>query len=100
MNHSSNANPTSLPFEHLVASETDFVDNPDTLLVPSLFPNVPPYLAFSSITTKGPEVPSDLYRVLKWRVTNVMPRIVRSILTNSGMRLLKSLYTKFYFRKI
>lgn len=73
-----------------IISESDSLDNPDALLVPSLFPNVPPYLAFSSSTKKGPDVPADLYRILKWRVTNVMPRVVRSILANSGMRLLKS----------
>uniref|UniRef100_A0A1A9ZEW7 Tubulin polyglutamylase TTLL4 n=1 Tax=Glossina pallidipes TaxID=7398 RepID=A0A1A9ZEW7_GLOPL len=65
------------------------LDNPETILVPSLFPNVPPYLAFSSDTQKGPEIPPDLYRVLKWRVTSNMPRVVRRILGNSGMRLLK-----------
>ncbi|XP_073824894.1 tubulin tyrosine ligase-like 4A isoform X2 [Musca autumnalis] len=67
----------------------DSLTNPDSLLVPSLFPNVPPYIAFSSNTKKGPDVPADLYRILKWRVTSVMPRVVRTILSNSGMRLLK-----------
>uniref|UniRef100_A0A1I8Q052 Tubulin polyglutamylase TTLL4 n=1 Tax=Stomoxys calcitrans TaxID=35570 RepID=A0A1I8Q052_STOCA len=71
-------------------SSVDSLCNPETLLVPSLFPNVPPYLAFSSNAKKGPDVPADLYRVLKWRVTSVMPRVVRTILSNSGMRLLKS----------
>ncbi|XP_059220254.1 tubulin monoglutamylase TTLL4 isoform X2 [Stomoxys calcitrans] len=70
-------------------SSVDSLCNPETLLVPSLFPNVPPYLAFSSNAKKGPDVPADLYRVLKWRVTSVMPRVVRTILSNSGMRLLK-----------
>ncbi|XP_075151826.1 tubulin tyrosine ligase-like 4A isoform X2 [Haematobia irritans] len=65
------------------------LSNPEALLVPSLFPHVPPYLAFSSNAKKGPDVPADLYRILKWRVTNVMPRVVRMILSNSGMRLLK-----------
>ncbi|XP_037957088.1 probable beta-tubulin polyglutamylase isoform X2 [Teleopsis dalmanni] len=69
-------------------SEED-LDNPDSLLVPSLFPNVPPYLSFSNSKSKGPTIPYDLFRVLKWRVTNVMPKVVRSILNNSGMRLLK-----------
>nr|XP_017099028.2 tubulin polyglutamylase TTLL4 isoform X1 [Drosophila bipectinata] len=63
--------------------------NPDSLLVPSLFPYVPPYLSFSSNTKKGPKVPPELHRVLKWRVTNIMPKVVRLILANSGMRMLK-----------
>ncbi|EDW28320.1 GL19014 [Drosophila persimilis] len=70
------------------SSESD-LKNPDSLLVPSLFPYVPPYLSFSSNTTKGPRVPPELHRVLKWRVTNIMPKVVRLILANSGMRMLK-----------
>ena len=66
------------------------LDNPQHLLVPSLFPNCPPYLAFSSNKRPGPAVPAELYRILKWRVTNVMPKVVRLILSNSGMRMLKS----------
>ncbi|KAI8126748.1 Tubulin polyglutamylase TTLL4 [Lucilia cuprina] len=89
LTHSLDVVSTSPSVESSINSESESLDNPDALLVPSLFPNVPPYLAFSSNTKKGPEVPSDLYRILKWRVTNVMPRVVRSILANSGMRLLK-----------
>ncbi|EDW76025.2 uncharacterized protein Dwil_GK15248 [Drosophila willistoni] len=70
-------------------SSEDDLKNPESLLVPSLFPYVPPYLAFSSNTKKGPKVPAELHRVLKWRVTNIMPKVVRLILANSGMRMLK-----------
>ncbi|SPP81697.1 tubulin polyglutamylase TTLL4 isoform X1 [Drosophila guanche] len=70
------------------SSEGD-LKNPESLLVPSLFPFVPPYLSFSSNTSKGPRVPPELHRVLKWRVTNIMPKVVRLILANSGMRMLK-----------
>uniref|UniRef100_A0A1A9WR65 Uncharacterized protein n=1 Tax=Glossina brevipalpis TaxID=37001 RepID=A0A1A9WR65_9MUSC len=57
------------------------LDNPGTILVPSLFPNVPPNLAFSSDTKKGPEIP-----------TNNIPRVVRHNLGNNGIRLFKSEY--------
>ncbi|KAH8412750.1 hypothetical protein KR009_005311, partial [Drosophila setifemur] len=70
-------------------SSDDDIKNPDSLLVPSLFPYVPPYLSFSSNTKKGPRVPPELHRVLKWRITNIMPKVVRLILANSGMRMLK-----------
>ncbi|XP_055858265.1 tubulin monoglutamylase TTLL4 isoform X2 [Episyrphus balteatus] len=70
------------------SSEENLV-NPKSLLVPSLFPNVPPYLAFSSNTEKGPEVPPELFKILKWKVTNVMPKLVRNVLSNTGVRLLK-----------
>ncbi|KAL7738920.1 hypothetical protein ACLKA6_016923 [Drosophila palustris] len=75
----------------LLLSQTSDEDlrNPDSVLVPSLFPYVPPYLSFSSNTQKGPDVPAELHRVLKWRVTSIMPKVVRLILANSGMRMLK-----------
>ncbi|XP_030240005.1 tubulin polyglutamylase TTLL4 isoform X2 [Drosophila navojoa] len=63
--------------------------NPESVLVSSLFPYVPPYLSFSSNTKKGPNVPPELHRILKWRVTSIMPKVVRLILANSGMRMLK-----------
>ncbi|KAM7351584.1 tubulin tyrosine ligase-like 4A isoform 2-T2 [Cochliomyia hominivorax] len=87
--HSLDVASTSPSVESSINSDSESLKNPEALLVPSLFPNVPPYLAFSSSTKKGPDVPNDLYRILKWRVTNVMPRVVRFILANSGMRLLK-----------
>lgn len=74
----------------LSQSSDDDLRNPDSVLVPSLFPYVPPYLSFSSNSAKGPNVPPELHRVLKWRVTSIMPKVVRLILANSGMRMLKS----------
>ncbi|XP_001988081.2 tubulin polyglutamylase TTLL4 isoform X2 [Drosophila grimshawi] len=73
----------------LSQSSDEDLRNPESVLVPSLFPYVPPYLSFSSNTKKGPSVPPELHRVLKWRVTNIMPKVVRLILANSGMRMLK-----------
>lgn len=69
----------------------------DSFLVPSLFPNVPSYLSFSSNLAKGPDVPHEVFKVLKFRVTSVMPKVVRIILTNSGMRLLKSEFSSLFF---
>lgn len=80
------------PSPSLIATKTLNDDLPkcsDSFLVPSLFPNVPSYLAFSSNLSKGPDVPHEIFKVLKFRVTSVMPKVVRIILTNSGMRLLK-----------
>ncbi|KAH8261809.1 hypothetical protein KR038_009043, partial [Drosophila bunnanda] len=81
--------PQSTPSYLSTQSSEDDLKNPDSLLVPSLFPYVPPYLSFSSNTKKGPRVPPELHRVLKWRITNIMPKVVRLILANSGMRMLK-----------
>ncbi|XP_055921344.1 tubulin monoglutamylase TTLL4-like isoform X2 [Eupeodes corollae] len=81
---------TFKPVTNLSAqSSEESLVNPESLLVPSLFPNVPPYLAFSSNTEKGPEVPPELFKILKWKVTNVMPKLVRNVLSNTGVRLLK-----------
>lgn len=100
------SSPQSTPSFLSSQSSEDDLKNPDSLLVPSLFPYVPPYLSFSSNTKRGPRVPPDLHRVLKWRITNIMPKVVRLILANSGMRMLKSEFLhnnqisiNMYFRK-
>lgn len=74
----------------LSQSSDEDLRTPSSVLVPSLFPYVPPYISFSSNAEKGPDVPAELHRVLKWRVTSIMPKVVRLILANSGMRMLKS----------
>lgn len=63
--------------------------NPTSILVPSLFPNVAPYIAFSSHLEKGPNPPPALHKILKWRLSPVMPKIVRRVIYNSGFRLIK-----------
>ncbi|XP_055375530.1 tubulin monoglutamylase TTLL4-like isoform X2 [Condylostylus longicornis] len=62
---------------------------PNSILTPSLFPLVPPYLTFSSHIEKGPPVLPELQRVLKWRFSIVMPKVVRRVVANSGFRLIK-----------
>ncbi|XP_037904055.1 tubulin polyglutamylase TTLL4-like isoform X2 [Hermetia illucens] len=57
--------------------------------VTSLFPNVPPFLSFSTHTDKRPPMSPYLYKVLKWKLTNVMPKLIRRVLISSGFRLLK-----------
>ncbi|XP_055376097.1 tubulin monoglutamylase TTLL4-like isoform X3 [Condylostylus longicornis] len=62
---------------------------PESVLVPSLFPNIPPYLSFATNLEKGPPVPPELHKVLKWKLSKVMPKVVRYTLVNSGCRVLK-----------
>lgn len=57
--------------------------------VPSLFPNVPPYLAFSPHNEKRPPLSPELYKILKWKYTSIMPKVVAHTVINSGFRLLK-----------
>lgn len=55
----------------------------------SLFSNVAPYIAFQSFDCKGPIVPYEVTRHMKWRLTTITPLIVRRTLVNSGYRLMK-----------
>lgn len=69
---------------------------PNSVLTPSLFPLVPPYLTFSNHVDKGPSMPPELQKVLKWKLSPVMPKIVKKVVLNSGFRLIKSEFW-FYF---
>ena len=64
---------------------------PTSPFTPSLFPMVPPYLTFSSHAEKGPALAPELQKILKWRLSPVMPKIVRRVVANSGFRLIKSI---------
>ncbi|KAL9924942.1 tubulin tyrosine ligase-like 4B isoform 2-T6 [Glossina fuscipes fuscipes] len=63
---------------------------PKSILTPSLFPNVPPYLNFSSHADKGPTMPQQLHKILKWKLSPVMPKIVKRVVLNSGFRVIKN----------
>lgn len=65
---------------------------PKSILSASLFPNVPPYLNFSSHAERGPPMPPSLHKVLKWKLSPVMPKIVKRVVLNSGFRIIKSKY--------
>lgn len=58
-------------------------------LVSSLFPHVPPYITFASHDEKGPPMPLPIKKILKWKLTTITPIVIRKILLNSGVRLLK-----------
>lgn len=57
----------------------------------SLFPHVPPYITFASHEEKGPLMPPEVIKILKWKLTTITPLVIRKILVNSGFRLLKSM---------
>lgn len=59
-------------------------------LAPSLFPFVPPYITFSTYEDKGPDMPSMIHKILKWKLTTITPLLVRKVLLNTGFRLMKS----------
>lgn len=59
-------------------------------LAPSLFPFVPPYITFATYEEKGPDLPSMVHKILKWKLTTITPLLVRKVLLNTGFRLMKS----------
>jgi hypothetical protein len=63
----------------------------------SLFPNVPPYLTFASHSDKLAPMPAAIHKQLKWKLTTITPVVVRTVLTNSGFRLLKSKCSRHFF---
>ncbi|KAG7210946.1 hypothetical protein KM043_016320 [Ampulex compressa] len=55
----------------------------------SLFSHIAPYIAFQSFDHKGPTLPYEVTKHLKWRLNSITPLIVRRTLINSGYRLMK-----------
>lgn len=79
-----------LPNVSMVADCVQGYRSTEGPLSPSLFPNVPPYITFSSHEKKGPQMPPTIHKILKWKLTTITPLVIRKILVNSGFRLLKS----------
>ncbi|KAM7354234.1 tubulin tyrosine ligase-like 4B isoform 2-T5 [Cochliomyia hominivorax] len=71
-------------------NESCVYHTPKCILSPSLFPNVPPYLNFSSHAQSGPAMPPQLHKILKWKLSPVMPKIVKRVVLNSGFRIIKN----------
>ncbi|XP_017046303.1 tubulin polyglutamylase TTLL4 [Drosophila ficusphila] len=85
--------PQKTPSKESVATtdtEASVYFRPEAILSPSLFPHVPPYLNFTSHADKGPPMPAALHRVLKWKLSPVMPKIVKRVVLNSGFRIIKN----------
>ncbi|XP_032592136.1 tubulin polyglutamylase TTLL4 isoform X2 [Drosophila grimshawi] len=84
------ASKTSVATTNTTDTEASVYFKPETILSPSLFPNVPPYLNFTSHADKGPPMPAVLHRVLKWKLSPVMPKIVKRVVLNSGFRIIRN----------
>ncbi|XP_037808642.1 probable beta-tubulin polyglutamylase isoform X3 [Lucilia sericata] len=76
--------------EYTATTRTYEYQTPQCILSPSLFPNVPPYLNFSSHAKPGPAMPPQLHKILKWKLSPVMPKIVKRVVLNSGFRIIKN----------
>lgn len=55
----------------------------------SLFPNIPPTINFRVMDNPPLNIPAEVKRILKWKSTAVTPAIIRRVLYNSGMRIVK-----------
>lgn len=55
----------------------------------SLFSYVAPYIVFQSFDCKGPIMPHEVTKHLKWHLSTITPLIVRRTLINSGFQLMK-----------
>nr|CAD7460643.1 unnamed protein product [Timema tahoe] len=55
----------------------------------SLFSYVPPYISFSLHDVKGESLPTEIQRLLKWKLSTITPLVVRRTLLNTGFRLVR-----------
>ncbi|KAM9709206.1 tubulin monoglutamylase TTLL4 isoform 2-T13 [Menidia menidia] len=58
-------------------------------LVPSLFPRRPPTLYFSTANEKVELLPAEQRRLLKWKMSNVTPNVVKLVIGRSHFRATK-----------
>lgn len=61
---------------------------------PSLFPNVPPYIKFTSHEAEAPVVIPVGKRLFKWKLSTITPVLVRKTLTNSGFSMVRSEFSR------
>ncbi|XP_062598773.1 tubulin monoglutamylase TTLL4-like [Saccostrea cucullata] len=58
-------------------------------LTQSLFPNIPPTISFETEGFKVEQLPWDLRKLLKWRMSPITPNIVKHTLARSHFRITK-----------
>ncbi|XP_050388652.2 tubulin monoglutamylase TTLL4 [Patella vulgata] len=58
-------------------------------LRPSLFPNIPPTINFIAENEKVEQLPWEIRKLLKWRMSPITPNIVKSALARVGFRISK-----------
>ncbi|XP_038577230.1 tubulin polyglutamylase TTLL4 [Micropterus salmoides] len=70
-----------------LGAEDDREERP--ALVPSLFPFIPPTLYFSTASEKVELLPAEQRRLLKWKMSNVTPNIVKHTVGRSHFKVTK-----------
>lgn len=71
----------------LLEAEDDREEKP--ALVPSLFPFMPPTLYFSTASEKVELLPAEQRRLLKWKMSNVTPNVVKHTISRSHFKVTK-----------
>ncbi|CAH0389621.1 unnamed protein product [Bemisia tabaci] len=73
----------------LMLNGNEPMSQPHPALRGSLFTHVPPYIKFSSHNVKGPDLPPNVQKLLKWKLSTITPVIVRYTILNSGFKLVR-----------
>lgn len=86
---------SNLELEHEVAVEhaPDSASGDQKLLSPlspSIFPNVPPTIYFYLGHEKVQTLPTEVCKLLKWKLSTITPVLIRQTVTRSGFRLTKT----------
>lgn len=81
--------PTSVPMIESDVSQFTRMGKQVNLFRNSLFSNVPPYINFFMHDSKGPTLPADVNRHLKWKLSSITPIVIRRTLINSGFKLVR-----------
>ncbi|XP_071958532.1 tubulin monoglutamylase TTLL4-like [Antedon mediterranea] len=68
---------------------TTGTDDAQPSLTPSLFSNIPPTINFVTEEEKITQLPWDLRKLLKWRMSPVTPQVVKGCIARSGFRATK-----------
>ncbi|KAK2711574.1 tubulin monoglutamylase TTLL4-like isoform X2 [Artemia franciscana] len=56
----------------------------------SRFSNLPPFIYFPPAEERGADLPQDLAKNMKWKLSTITPLVVREALKSTGFRLIKS----------
>jgi tubulin polyglutamylase TTLL4 len=51
---------------------------------PSYFPYVPPYLNFCNHDEEGEQLPTDIKKFMKWRLSPITPVVIRKTVSSTG----------------
>ncbi|KAH3717503.1 hypothetical protein DPMN_060293 [Dreissena polymorpha] len=85
--------PVSAVESEVISVSRSQTASPDRSIKPpltkSLFPNIPPVVTFVAEGDKVEQLPWEVRKYLKWRITSITPNVVKHCLARSGFRITK-----------